>query len=89
MAFVLERRAATINAFHNVHARPRIHVPETLSKPVTPARIDAQLPVVSKNASISSLNSKSAIEHGAFSADSPGNQAVGWWEPLRIQQEKD
>jgi hypothetical protein len=35
------------------------------------------------------LNRKSAIEHGAFSADSPGNQAVGRWETLPIQQEKD
>src|SRR5256885_1982422 len=37
----------------------------------------AQLSIVSKNASISLLNSKSAIEHGAFSADLLGNQAVG------------
>jgi hypothetical protein len=35
--------------------------------------------MIGKNASISLLNSKSAIEHGAFSADSSGNQAVGHW----------
>ena len=39
--------------------------------------------MVSKNAPISLLKSKRAIEHGAFSADSPGNQAVGHWETLR------
>src|SRR5256885_9830643 len=37
----------------------------------------AQLSIVSKNASISLLNGKSAIEHGAFPADLLGNQAVG------------
>src|SRR5256885_236347 len=37
----------------------------------------AQLSIVSKNASISLLNSKSAIKHGAFSAVLLGNQAVG------------
>jgi hypothetical protein len=35
------------------------------------------------------LNSKSAIEHGAFSADSLGNQAVDRWGKLHMQQEKD
>jgi hypothetical protein len=45
--------------------------------------------MVRENASISLLNNKSAVEHDALSADSPGNQAVGRWETLRIQQEKD
>jgi hypothetical protein len=44
--------------------------------------------LVGKNASIFLLNRKSATEHGAFSADSPENQAVGRWGPSRIQQKK-
>jgi hypothetical protein len=45
--------------------------------------------MVSKNAPISLLDSKCAIEHGAFSADSSGNQAIDRWESLPIQEEKE
>jgi hypothetical protein len=44
--------------------------------------------LVGKNASIFLLNRKSATEHGAFSADSPENQAVGRRNTAYAEEER-